>query len=96
MLTGEWLHRCSWPPLQQASAAYMHSDYEQTDRRTDITTGLHIASFTFTRCGRKKRFLHNENTYQLLLPVPWTSELLRAFHDVSPTTHYNIFNAMST
>jgi len=44
----------SWQ--QPACAAYIgslptHSGYRQTDRRTDITTGLYIASFAFT--GKK-------------------------------------------
>jgi len=56
---GEWRHRCSWRLLQLACAAYRltyskHSDYRQTDRRTDITTGSHIASFAFIGGGRKK------------------------------------------
>jgi len=60
---GEWLHRCSWPPLQLACAAYRHFAHAfhafllQTDRRTDITTWLHIASFAFTGGGRKKNII---------------------------------------
>jgi len=52
---GEWLHHCSWLPLQLACTAYAlptHSNYRQ---RSDITTGLHIASFAFTGGGRKIR-----------------------------------------
>jgi len=47
---GALLHRCSWPPLQLARAAYRlfaHAFRFQTDIRRDITTGLHIASFAF-------------------------------------------------
>jgi len=55
---GEWLHRCSWPPLVRPIGSLlahsMHSDYRQTDRRTDITTGIHIASFAFTGSDAKK------------------------------------------
>jgi len=61
---GERLHRCSWPPLQLARAAYRlfaHAFHvpciliteRQTDRRTDITTGLHTVSFAFTGSGCK-------------------------------------------
>jgi len=44
---GEWLHWCSWLPLQLACAAYRLSARAfnafrlQTDRETDVTTGLH-------------------------------------------------------
>jgi len=50
-------------PLQQAATAASLRDLEflcpripirQTDRQTDITTGLHIAFFAFTGNGRKK------------------------------------------
>jgi len=49
----EWLHCCRWPPLQLACAAYRlfaHAFRLQTD----LTTGLHIASFAFTGGRRKK------------------------------------------
>jgi len=38
---GEWLHRCSWPPLQLASAAYKlfaHAFRLQRDRQTEGQT----------------------------------------------------------
>jgi len=54
---GKLLHRCSWPPLQLACAAYRlfaHAFQLQRDRMTDITTVLHIASFAFTAANAKK------------------------------------------
>jgi len=53
----EWLHRCSWPPLQLACAAYRlfaHAFRLQTDRKTDITTWLHIAQKTITCYSRSE------------------------------------------
>jgi len=42
-----------------------HSDYRQTERRTDITTGLHIAPFAFTDAGRINNLLcaHTHRLY---------------------------------
>jgi len=39
----------------------------QTDRRTDITTGLHIVSFTFTGGGRKMNIYNNAHIYLLTI-----------------------------
>jgi len=77
---GEWLHRCSWLPLQLACAAYrlfahaFNAFWLQTDRRTGITTGLHIAPFAFTGGDAKKRkqlsrsYIFN-SCYIMALPV---------------------------
>jgi len=57
---GEWLHPCSWPPLQLACMAYRllgNIFWLQTDRRTDITTKLHAASYVLTGGGPKNRRL---------------------------------------
>jgi len=67
---GEWLHRCSWQPRQLACAAYRlysHAFGLQTDRRTDITVWLHIASFAFTVA------LVNSSKGHLIIPkrVQW-------------------------
>jgi len=54
---GKWLHRCSWLPLWLAGVAYRlfaHAFRLQADRRTDITTELHTASFAFTGGGHKE------------------------------------------
>jgi len=73
----------SWLPLQPACAAYRlsaHAFRLQTDRSTDITTRLHIASFTFTGGGHKKgKFLRKPHgplgvtDLHLSSPQPGTS-----------------------
>jgi len=46
-------HHRSWPAQPTGSLA-THSNDRQTDRRTDITTGLNIVFFAFTGDERKK------------------------------------------
>jgi len=59
---GEWLHRCSWPPLQLAYAAYklfadaFQACRLQTDRKTDITTWLHMAPFALQAADAKTQY----------------------------------------